>query len=76
LHVVERYTPISPTTIHYEARVEDPRMFSRPFTIAFNAMYRAKPDHQLFEYACHEGNRDGILIATGVDIDPGQKQKQ
>jgi len=73
LHVVERYTPVDGNIIHYEARIEDPKAFTRPFTVSFEAFVRARPDHQLFEYACHEGNRDGILMATGVDIDPSQK---
>jgi hypothetical protein len=73
LHVVERFTPVNADVIRYEARIEDPKVFTRPFTVAFDVMFRGRPDHQLFEYACHEGNREGILIATGVDIDPDQK---
>jgi hypothetical protein len=73
LHVVERYTPVSPNIIHYEARIEDPKAFTQPFTVSLDAMSRGRKDHQIFEYACHEGNRDGILMATGVDIDPSQK---
>ena len=73
LHVVERFTPINEHVIRYEARIEDPKTFSRPFTIALDAFVRGKADHQIFEYACHEGNRDGIFMATGVDIDPDQK---
>lgn len=73
LHVVERFTPIDKNIIRYEATIEDPKAFTRPFTVAFEAMVRGREDHQLFEYACHEGNRDGILMATGVDIDPSQK---
>jgi hypothetical protein len=75
LHVVERYTPVSANVIKYEARIEDPKVFTRPITIALDVMFRGQPDHQLFEYACHEGNREGILIATGVDIDPDQGKK-
>ena len=73
LRVVERYIPMDANLIRYEARIEDPKAFTRPFTIAFDAMVRGRPDHQMFEYACHEGNREGILLATGVDIDPSQK---
>ncbi len=73
LHVVERYTPVDGNLIRYQATIEDPKAFTRPFTVAFDAMVRGRADHQLFEYACHEGNRDGILMATGVDIDPTQK---
>jgi hypothetical protein len=73
LHVVERFTPIDKDIIQYEATITDPKAFTRPFTISFQAMVRGRADHQIFEYACHEGNRDGIFMATGVDIDPDQK---
>jgi hypothetical protein len=73
LKVTERYIPMDANIIRYEATIEDPKAFTRPFTVAFDAMARGRADHQLFEYACHEGNRDGILMATGVDIDPSQK---
>jgi hypothetical protein len=29
-HVVERYTPLSPDALSYEANIEDPKVFSRP----------------------------------------------
>jgi hypothetical protein len=73
LRVIERYTPIDKNIIHYEARIEDPKVFTQPWTVSYNAFYRGAKDHQLFEYACHEGNRDGIKMMTGVDIDPEVK---
>ncbi len=73
LRVVERFTPVDGHIINYQATIHDPKAFTRPFTVAFDAMVRGRSDHQIFEYACHEGNRDGILMATGVDIDPTQK---
>src|SRR6185503_7123751 len=31
LHVVERYTPVSPYHLMYEATIEDPKVFTRPW---------------------------------------------
>jgi hypothetical protein len=68
LHVVERFTLVDAETIRYEAIIEDPKVFTQPWKIAFDAFRRAPKDHQLFEYACHEGNERNILLGTGVDI--------
>jgi hypothetical protein len=34
IHVVERLTPADANTINYEATIDDPKTFSRPWTIA------------------------------------------
>jgi hypothetical protein len=54
LHVVERFTRVDADTIQYEAVVDDPRTWTRPFTIAFPL--KRDMDYGMFEYACHEGN--------------------
>ena len=72
LHVVERFTLIDAETIRYEATIEDPNVFTRPWKIDFNAFTRAPADHQLFEYACHEGNSRNIKMMTGFDIEKGK----
>ena len=52
LHVVERYTPVSPYHIGYEATIEDPKVFTRPWKIRF-PLYRRMEDHiQLLEFKC------------------------
>jgi hypothetical protein len=73
LHVVERFTLIDADTIHYEARIEDPQVYTRPFTIAFALVRNTTPDYELWEQACHEGNRSvegglevGLKLFTGV----------
>ena len=53
-HVVERFTRVDPDTIQYQATIDDPNVYTRPWTVAFPLN---RDDHyQLFEYACHEGN--------------------
>ncbi len=54
-HVVERFTPVSPDTLNYEATVSDPVVYTRPWTIAF-PMSREK--FELLEAACHEEDHD------------------
>jgi hypothetical protein len=57
LHVVERFTPVDADTIEYEATIEDPKVFTRPWKVAgvFNSARNIK-DYQLYEYACLEGD--------------------
>ena len=52
LHVVERFTRISPDVIRYEATMEDPNIFTRPWKIAMS-LYR-RQDTQLLEFKCVE----------------------
>ena len=57
-HVVERYTLIDANTIHFEARIEDPTIYTRPFTIVIPFTRNVEQGYYQLEYACHEGERD------------------
>ena len=50
-HVVERFTPTGPDSIDYEATVDDPVVYTRPWTIA---MSFNRNKYELTEAACHE----------------------
>ena len=52
LHVVERYTPISPYHIMYEATIEDPKVFTRPWKVRFPLYRRVEDNVQLVEFNC------------------------
>jgi hypothetical protein len=54
LTVVERYTAIDANTLHYSATIEDPKVFSRPWTISLPLYRRREPNVQLMEYKCVE----------------------
>jgi hypothetical protein len=51
LHVVERYRMTAPDTIQYEAAIEDPKVFTKPWTISL-ALHRRTDRDRLFEYNC------------------------
>jgi len=54
LHVVERYTPIGPDAFRYEATIDDPTLYSRPWKISMPIYRRLEKDAQLVEYKCVE----------------------
>lgn len=54
LHVVERYTPRSADTINYEATIEDPKVFSRPWKISMPLYRRVEKNARLLEFKCVE----------------------
>ena len=52
LHVVERYTRVSPYHLMYEATIEDPEVFTRPWKISFPLYRRMEKDVQQLEFKC------------------------
>ena len=54
LEVVERFTRVSDDTIIWNVTVEDSNVYTRPWTVSMPLTHR--PDYQMYEYACHEGN--------------------
>ena len=54
LRVTERYTPIGPNHLQYEATIEDPDIFTRGWTISMPLYRRQEPNVQLTEYRCVE----------------------
>jgi hypothetical protein len=52
LHVVERYRLASPDVIEYEATIEDPKVFTRPWKISMPLYRRREQNMQLLEFKC------------------------
>ncbi len=52
--VVERYTPMSPNHLWYEATIEDPKTFSEPWTVAMPLYRRMEPNAMLLDFKCVE----------------------
>jgi hypothetical protein len=54
MKVVERYTPIAPGVMRYEAEITDPATFTRPWKISLNLYRRVGQDAQLQQFKCVE----------------------
>ena len=53
LHLVERYSFIDRDHINYEATVEDPKVFSRPWKMSMPLYRRIERNVQILDYECH-----------------------
>ncbi|HEX7036817.1 MAG TPA: hypothetical protein VF210_13655 [Pseudomonadales bacterium] len=54
LKVTERYTLENPHVLQYEAVIEDPEVFTRPWTIRMPIYRRVGPDARLMQFKCVE----------------------
>ena len=52
LKVVERITPMSRDALRYEATIEDPKVFTRPWKISMPLYRRLEQQAELFEFNC------------------------
>jgi hypothetical protein len=70
LRLTERLTRVADDMLRYEFTVEDPTVWTRPWTAA---IYWKKSGGPIYEYACHEGNYSlpGMLSAARAEEDAG-----
>jgi len=64
LRLVERFTRVDPDTMSYELTVDDPKIFTAPWKIAFPITH--EPGYELFEYTCHETNYSLANVLRGA----------
>jgi len=55
MHVVEKYTRPNKGTLHYEATIDDPGAYTKPWTVAWDIPWNATGELQ--EYICQENNQ-------------------
>ncbi len=68
--LIERYTRTGPDSLEYEVEVNDPQMYTRPWTVAYPF---TSLNDVMYEYACHEGNEGMIGILTGGRADDAKE---
>ena len=70
--VTERFTMLDRNTIAYGATVDDPLVYTRPFTIGIMLTRHTTKDFELLEDSCFEGSKDAdILYEIGLKKYPG-----
>jgi hypothetical protein len=52
--VTERFTRTAPDELIWEARIDDPNVWTKPYTLRYP--FKLDAEYKLYEYACHEGN--------------------
>jgi hypothetical protein len=72
LRVTERFTRTAPDTITYRATVDDPTVYTKPWTLEESLVKTPGP---VFEYACHEGNYGMVGILDGERVKERQGGK-
>ncbi|MBM3736326.1 MAG: hypothetical protein FJW39_11120 [Acidobacteria bacterium] len=65
LHIVERFTRIDANTLSYKFTVEDPTVWTRPWS---GEVVWPRTTQRLYEYACHEGNYSFMGILKGARL--------
>jgi hypothetical protein len=66
LHVTERFTPESRSTIRYDFTVDDPATYTRPWS---GRLWIARTKARMYEFACHEANYSMLGILRGARAD-------
>jgi hypothetical protein len=70
--VTERFTMLDQDTIAYAATVDDPLVYTRPFTIAFMLTRHTTKGFEIWEDACFEGEASAKhLYNIGLKMYPG-----
>jgi hypothetical protein len=67
LHLVERFTRVDPTTLNYDVRIEDPTIWTKPWTVKQELTKQDAYANRIYmEPRCHEGNYGlaGMLIGA------------
>jgi hypothetical protein len=65
LHVIERWTMVGADRLDYEATLEDPKVFTRPWKVGFAINRNKQPGYEYYEDTRLEGERDVEEIILG-----------
>lgn len=66
LHVIERYTIVDANLINYEATIEDPKVFTRPWKMTMPIYRHRDPHKTLLEYECYAYAEEALQKGAGA----------
>ena len=69
--LTERFRKFDADTMLYEYTVDDPKIFTRPFSVELSMR---RNDEPMYEYACHEGNYSLLNILRSARVDEARQQ--
>tara|TARA_B100001123_G_scaffold163941_1_gene188871 strand:+ start:42337 stop:43173 length:837 start_codon:yes stop_codon:yes gene_type:complete len=69
LHVIERYTPITPYHLSYEVTIEDENVFERPWTMKMPLYRRMDKKAQVMDFRCLEFVEPLLLRTLSKDFE-------
>ena len=71
VHITERFSFVDANNFNYEARLTDPTVYTKPWTIAskFKRTNKDEPDYEQWEQSCHEGERSAETSFLGDKTD-------
>jgi hypothetical protein len=70
LKVIEHFIFTGPDSIRYEATLDDPKVFTRPWKMALALRRQKEPGFELLEEACVEGERDATRMLHDTPAAP------
>jgi hypothetical protein len=78
MHLIERFTRVSPDTINYEFTVDNPDTWTKPWTAIVPLVKVDDQVGRIFEYACQEGNYslEGVLRGARLAEQTGGNAKK
>jgi len=69
LRLIERFTRIGPDLMQYRITVDDPTVWTRPWTIELAPTLQDNRQNLIFEAACHEGNYALTTMLAGARLE-------
>ena len=74
--ITERIAMVDADTLLWEAQIEDPNVYTRPWTVTFPLRRNKTPGFQLIEFACHEGNKSPGCNCGAIRSRPDSRTAQ